>query len=202
MKAHFPIALVTTLAACSGAGAQGVQNLDVFFLAGPATISSQTIRGSNVTLNGRTSLGTAIGVSYQLTRISAASLWIELVPAISVVHGIGTASIPGLVNNDLETFTAAARLMVPVQSRVSVYGIAGGGGGSFHYPVIAGGSNPYVMSNATFHGVFETGGGIDVRLREHISLRGEVRDFITGAGLSGVAGHHHVLPLFGLAFHF
>jgi len=159
------------------------------------------IRGSNVTLSGQTSSGFALGYGYQLTRISASSLWLELV-APTASFGRSSASIPGSVNNDLQTFAVAARLMVPLQSRLSVYGIAGGGGGSFHYPVIAGGSNPYVTSNATAHGVFETGGGIDVRLNERLSLRGEVRDFVTGARLSGAAGRHHILPLFGLAFHF
>lgn len=200
MKAHFPIALVTTLAACSGAGAQGVQNMDLAFLFGPVPISSHVIPGSNVTLSGQTASGIAFGYGYQLTRISAASLWLDLV-APATVLGRSPTSISGSVNNDVQTFAAAARLMVPVQSRVSVYGIAGGGGGSFHYPVIAVGSNPYVTSNATFHGVFETGGGIDVRLKERLSLRAEMRDFITGAGLSGVAGRHHIRPLFGFAFH-
>jgi len=40
MKAHVPITLLAMLIACSGAGAQGVQNRDVFFLAGPVPISS------------------------------------------------------------------------------------------------------------------------------------------------------------------
>jgi hypothetical protein len=30
----------------------------------------------------------------------------------------------------------------------------------------------------------------------------EVRDSVTGKGLGGAAGRHHVLPFFGVALHF
>lgn len=92
--------------------------------------------------------------------------------------------------------------MLPLQSRVSGYGLLGGGGGWFQYAVINGGSNPYVSSNSTAQGLLVAGGGIDVRLTRRISIRGEVRDLVTSAGLSGASGRHHVLPLFGIAFHF
>ena len=65
-----------------------------------------------------------------------------------------------------------------------------------------GGDNPSVSTNNTAHGVFAFGGGADVRLSPHFSLRVEVRDLVTGKDLSGAAGRHHVLPLFGVAFHF
>ena len=54
----------------------------------------------------------------------------------------------------------------------------------------------------TTHGVFQFGGGVDLRLTERISIRGEVRDFVTGSGLSGSNGPHHLVPLMGLAMHF
>lgn len=63
-------------------------------------------------------------------------------------------------------------------------------------------ANPTISSNSTGHGLAVLGGGIDVRLTRRISIRGEVRDLVTGAGLSGAKGRHHVLPLFGVALPF
>jgi hypothetical protein len=35
-----------------------------------------------------------------------------------------------------------------------------------------------------------------------LSLRGEIRDFVTGSGLGGVNGRHHPIIGFGMAAHF
>jgi hypothetical protein len=52
---------------------------------------------------------------------------------------------------------------------------------------------------AAFAGAF--GGGLDVRLSRLMSLRGEVRDFITERGLDGMDGINHVVFGFGIGFH-
>src|SRR5262245_64172858 len=122
MRTHFPLFLLTAMFACRDAGAQRVQNMDISFLAGPANVSSRPLTGTNVTLNGHTSLATSIVYGYQLKRISAASLWLELSP-ITALFGLGTASIPGSVNDTLLTYTAGLRLVVPLHSRISAYGV-------------------------------------------------------------------------------
>jgi hypothetical protein len=99
-----------------------------------------------------------------------------------------------------DAVTLGLRFMVPVNSRLSFYAVSGGGVGGFSYPVVTGGDNPSVSTNNTAHGVFAFGGGADVRLSPHFSLRVEVRDLVTGKDLSGAAGRHHVLPLFGVRF--
>ncbi len=58
-----------------------------------------------------------------------------------------------------------------------------------------------MTGRTTAHGVFGFGGGADVRLTRWFSLRMEVRDFVTGKGLGGAGGRHHVLPAIGVAFH-
>jgi len=184
-----------------GAGAQPIQNSDFFFLFGPRSIPSQVVPGTNATVYGATLLGDEVGYGYQVARRSAVSLWLEYVPAFAV-HGLSTASIRGLVNNDFNAYTLGVRVMVPVQSRLSVYGAVGGGGGSFEYVVTAADPSPSVTSNSTAHGVFDFGGGVDFRLSRHWSIRAEVRDFVSGAGLSGSTGVHHVLPVAGVAIHF
>jgi opacity protein-like surface antigen len=186
----------------SGPGwAQRVQNMDIYFLAGRAISSTMAIPGSNATVDKSGGWADSTGYGYQVARTSVASVWLDIAPTFAVGR-ITKASIPGSVNNDFTSLTAGLRFMIPLQSRLSAYGTLGGGGGSFNYPAMGGGATPSVLSNSTNHGVFQVGGGLDLRLTERISIRGEVRDFVTGRGLSGSNGPHHVVPLMGVAFHF
>ena len=190
------------LAVAAGLRAQAVQNMDIFYMAGPISTSSQVIPGSTLTVSGSTGLSTQIGYGYMVSRVSAASLWIEFAPMTFTHPGASHSDLTGSATLRMWTFAPSVRFMVPVQTRVSLYGLIGGGFGSFRYPSIAGGSNPYLTSNATTHGVFTFGGGVDLRIVRRVSLRGEVRDFVTGSGLSGRNGIHHPVPLGGLALHF
>lgn len=92
--------------------------------------------------------------------------------------------------------------MIPLTSRLSVYAAGAGGGGSFHRPQIVPDAGPSVISTVTWHGVFDFGGGVDLRLSRPFSIRGEVRDFVTGAGLGGSPGRNHLIAAGGLALHF
>jgi hypothetical protein len=188
----------------AGAAAEvlGVQNFDIALLCGINRLSPQAIDGSNVTLYGATAVGCFSHViGYQFARTRGVSLWIELAPEY-FAGGSASGSIPGSVNRNMKAHTLGIRLMVPLHSRISAYGAVGGGGGTFYYPAILAGSNPYLLSSRTIHGVFEFGGGVDLRLSRRFSIRGEVRDFVTGNGLSGVSGPNHVLPSIGVGFHF
>ena len=193
--------VVTLILLCGTGWAQRVQNMDIYFLAGPTPSSSMAIPGSNATVNKSTRFGDSTGYGYQVGRTSVASIWIDFAPTF-VLHGITGASIPGSVDNDFISYVVALRFMLPIQSRISVFGALGGGGGSFAYPAMSVGPTSSVTSNNTTHGVFQVGGGLDLRLTERISIRGEVRDIVTGSGLSGSTGPHHVVPLIGVAFHF
>ena len=197
-----PLLVLVGATLVSGAAwAQRVQNMDISFLAGPAITSSSTIPGSNVKVEGTTGYSNSTGYGYQIVRTRAGSLWIEFSPTF-VSPGFAGSNISGRVSTSFSAFTLGLRLMVPVHSRISVYGALGGGSGGFRYPVIAGGAEPRVTSNSTIHGVFQFGGGVDFRLTRILSIRGEVRDFVTGSGLSGSVGPHHVVPLVGVALHF
>ena len=182
------------------ARAQFVQNMDIYFLFGGAPAHSQTVAGL-AALPGATLLTNATGYGYQIVRKSAASLWVEFSPLFSSGR-IAASGTPGSANLDWNTFTLGVRFMVPVQSRISLYGATGGGAGWFHELYIAGGSNPFLASTSTAHGVFDFGGGVDVRVIRMFSVRGEVRDFVTGTNLSGTAGRHHVVIMGGIAMHF
>jgi hypothetical protein len=50
--------------------------------------------------------------------------------------------------------------------------------------------------------VLDCGAGADIRLSRTWSIRAEFRDEVTGKGLSGSAGRHHLIPAVGIALHF
>ncbi len=185
-----------------GAWAQGYQNSDVFFLAGPSLARTQVIGGSNVTLYGSTGFSDAIGYGHQVMRESAVSLWVEFFPIVLTVPAAETATIPGSITLTSEIYVPSARLMVPVASRISVFGALGAGFGEFSNPSLTSDNPPDLKTTEPGHFVVGVGGGVDFRLNRLFSIRVDVRDYITGRNLGGVAGRNHLLPMLGVAFHF
>ncbi len=199
-----PHLLLVGLVLLSGsARAQRVQNSDISILYGPAAAGSMTIPGSDVKVQRTVGLTSATCYGYQIARPRAGSLWIEGSP-VFVLSGRAGATIGGRARTQFTTYTLGLRWMVPVHTRVSLFGALGGGAGTFHYPAIKikEDAKPFVTSNSTTHGVLQLGAGLDFRLTKMFSLRGEIRDFVSGSGLSGSEGPHHLVPLFGIAFHF
>ena len=181
--------------------AQRIQNSDVFWLFGASTVKQQTIDGSGATVKGATGLAIEYGYGYQIVRQSAASLWIEFAPQFGGADSVHT-SLPSVVNLSWSAYPLGLRFMVPLAARVSVYAAGGGGAGSFHAVQFVPGTSPAVTSNAVWHGIFDFGGGVDIRLNRRLSIRAEVRDLVSGTGLSGAAGRNHLIPAGGLALHF
>lgn len=201
-KIHLLVVLCLMLVA-SLAQAQGVQNMDIYWLFGVQSVKSQTIAGTSVTVPGSTGATLELGYGYQIVRKSAASLWVEL---FSMFGGGGHAVAPGIAGTFSSGWGAwvlpGLRFMVPLQSRVSLYAASGGGVGFFDTPTIQQQPFPQASSNTTYHGVFDFGGGVDIRLNRLVSIRGEVRDYVSATRLGGVNGRNRLQLSAGLAMHF
>jgi hypothetical protein len=92
-----------------------------------------------------------------------------------------TSTNPGLTRDVASLFvTPGIRVKLFPRNAVAPYVAAGGGWALFEHSTttLAGTANP-AQRTAT-HGVFDFGGGVDVRLWKFIGLRGEVRDFFSG----------------------
>lgn len=187
------------------AWAQAIQNMDMSLLFGPSWVHSQTIAGSNVTLSGSYGFGLAdqLIYGYEVRRSSTGGLWVELAPlAFSDPGGITAGSpVPEHLDN-MTTFTAGVRYMVPLASRLSVYGALGGGIGFFNYAAVQASAAPTIQAISTTHGLVDFGGGVDIRLVQFLSVRIEARDYVTGDRLSGAPGRQHLVPVAGIAWHF
>lgn len=200
---YFPIQLLltSTLTGLAAFG-QPPQNGDISVMWGPVRSTSQVVVGSTLTVTGRGDASFQIDYAHTLHSWSFGDLWFEN----PVVFGLnGEAKVEGgasAVSNDFSILTPGVRLHVPVGSRVSFYGAAGAGFGSFRIQEVIVSSGVQISSRRTSHGVFDFGGGMDFRLTRLLSLRGEVRDYVTGRELGGVRGRNHPIYVFGLAFHF
>lgn len=183
--------------------AQRVQSMDISVMFGPWRVNAQTIPGTNVTLSGTHGHAFEANFGYQVLRRPTGSLLVEFMPLTSTSPGkIRGNGIAGSVDLSMSTFTPGVRYMVPLTSRFSVYGALGGGFGFFNRAGVQATTPPTVISGLTTHGVLDFGGGVDFRLIQWVSVRAEVRDYVTGAGLSGVPGPNHVVPVAGLVGHF
>jgi opacity protein-like surface antigen len=200
MNKRAVLLLSLMLLAAGGIRAQANQNNENYVLFGTSFASTQTIGGS-VTVNGGTGFSTYVGFAFQVARKSAVSLWVDPFPLI-IDTAQQTTSVPDAPSLQSLLFAPCARLMVPVQSRISLFATGGGGFGHFENYALMSDNPPQLKTYVNYHGLFEAGAGIDVRVARHISIRVDARDFVTGRDLGGVNGRNHILPAVGVAFHY
>jgi opacity protein-like surface antigen len=137
----------------------------------------------------------------------AVDLYIEvpLVVAVrasgTVVSGPGGTAVAGSAGPDL-FFTPGVRLKFSPESRVSFYAAAGFGIASFSATSTIVAPALVATDSRQNSPAFGFGGGVDIRLTRLLSLRGDIRDFVTQRGLGEVTGRNHGLFQLGIAFHF
>lgn len=198
MRTAFLLLTLLSTMCCSAAWAQ--QNFDSYAIFGDAGSRSFLIHGTDIRVAGSPVYTSEIGFGYQLIRLSATSLWLDVSMPTGFPNYL-TASVPASGSNNWAAGAIGMRWMVPVYGRLSVYAVSAGGAGEFHALAVTEGFSPSVATYDTWHGLFDFGGGADFRLLRWFSLRAEVRDLVTGNQLGGAAGRQHVLPSFGIAFH-
>jgi hypothetical protein len=193
------------LVAGSGAMiAQGIQNSDFAFMAGRSVGASQTVPGSGVKVSTSGGYVQQTSYGYQLLSLPGGSLWLD-VPFTFVFRDAKLAGTNQGADRTSSSIlvTPGLRFQVTPHRRVALYGVGGFGFGGFDYVKLLPASSTKALGyDNTDHGVFEFGGGIDFRVNHSFSLRGEVRDFVTGRNLGGVAGPNHPVYLFGVALHY
>ena len=102
--------------------------------------------------------------------------------------------------------TPAARVSLFPATAFSPWVSVGGGFGHFgeSSELVFGGSNP--GNTGTTSGVFQSGGGLDVKIISTFKLRGEVRDFYSGVPQlnvdTGKTRQHNIFVGGGVVFSF
>ncbi|MGA2264381.1 MAG: hypothetical protein ABSH28_23480 [Acidobacteriota bacterium] len=178
------------------------QSNDIGILIGGAGPSADVVIGTSVRVSSTVAVSLQLNYAFQVMERKPGALGVEL-PLVLVGHlsvsvngGVSAASRNTLF------FTPGIRFSLPLHSRVALYGVAGGGVGSFGNDEVIVGPVIGVQTRRVLSGVFDFGGGIDLRLTHLLSLRGEARDFVSRAGLGGTAGRNHGIFQGGIGFRF
>jgi len=190
----------------AAAGAALAQNSDLGLLAGISGPKGETsVSGGTVSASGSVAPSFQANYAWQVVE-SKADLYVEL-PFVAVIRSSATVVTgPGgeIASSSGSNFflTPGVRLKISPESRVSLYCAAGGGLGSFSGTSITTSGGLFVSSSRQNSLAGGFGGGVDFRLTRLLSLRVDVRDFVTKAGLGGAIGRNHGIGQFGIAFHF
>jgi hypothetical protein len=184
------VKLVVVLSIVSGvAAAQFLQNVDISIMFGRSVVASQTVPGTGVKVTTSGGFTYQVAYGYQLLSTKRGH---------STIAGTDQKAADGISSTIV---TPGLRFQMAPHPRLAFYGIAGFGYGGFDSVKLSPAGTPAVPNTFSSHGTAEIGGGFDVRLNQGISLRAEVRDFISGHNLGGASGPNHVVYLFGIAIH-
>jgi len=184
------------------AGAASAQNSDLGLLLGISGPSSQVVTGTQTRVSGSVGASGQINYAMQLKEGSAGRLYLEL-PLL--IGGRTSGSVGSVVRGSVQAgiyFTPGVRFNVTLHPRVSFYAAGGAGLASFNEDVSVIGKGVITASSGwdtSFAVAF--GGGLDFRLTRLISLRGEVRDFVSKKGIGLTDGRNHPVFGFGMGFH-
>jgi hypothetical protein len=188
-------------------GVLQAQNSDLGLLAGISGPRGQTtVAGGTSTVSGSVTPSVQVNYAWQL-RQRAVDLYAELPLVIpfrvngSVVSGPNGTIVTSNSSPDIY-FTPGLRLKFSPESRVSFYGAVGFGIASFAGAEVVASHATVVVEGRRNSPALGFGGGLDLRLTRLLSLRGDVRDFVTEAGLGDVNGRNHGIFQVGIAFHF
>lgn len=176
------------------------QNSDLGLLAG-ITLPTNEVSTDRI----RSAVGASgqVNYAYQIFGSRAGEIFLEF-PV--VIHAGSSAEVTRLgvlaAQGATILFTPGVRFKLPLHSRLSLYAALGGGIGAFGGNQVAVSRLGADAGNRQVSPALDFGGGVDIRLTRLLSVRGEVRDFVSLSGLGGTSGRHHVIGQGGIAFHF
>jgi opacity protein-like surface antigen len=117
-----------------------------------------------------------------------------------------TREVSGSVSTATHDFaslylTPGIRLKFLPASRISPYAAAGGGYADYEQSMTRIDGQANTVSRQLGRGVFDFGAGVDVRIWQFVTLRGEARDFFTGSPAYNIraisGGQHNVVATGG-----
>jgi len=198
------LVIAVLVSICTFIGYAKAQKNELAGIVGRTFISDQIIPTSTFTDN-KLRFGDGLTLEGNISRkvMGAQALTLSLeVPVLwnvdLDVHVHNNPAAPGFSSLFV---TPAARLNIFSNTAVSPWVSVGGGFGHFHGS--ADQTQPKVSSTS---GVFQIGGGLDVALFRHFSIRGELRDFWSGTPDWNVSTNqsrtHNLFVGGGLVWHF
>jgi opacity protein-like surface antigen len=183
-------------------GMVSAQNSDLGLLIGISGPSSQVVTGTQLRVSGSVGASGQINYAMQLKESSTGRLYLEL-PLLIGSRASGT--VASVITGSTVTgiyFTPGVRFNLTLHPRTSFYVTGGAGLAAFDQNrAIIGKGIISATSGWTSSFAVAFGGGLDFRLTRLISLRGEVRDFVSRKGIGLTDGRNHPVFGFGMGFH-
>lgn len=193
-------------ALASNAFAQDLKN-DVGLLLGALSTGSRDIQLPTLSkADPGTGLTYQVNYARRIVDAKVASLHVEVLFAATPL--VEVKSTNTLIPRDYASLFLTPGLKVKFVPgwRFSPYVAAGGGYARFRESDFRTNNQPNTGKIGTNTGVFNYGGGVDVRVFRYLSLRGEVRDFVTGNPSFNAPfltnRQHNVLTSGGIVLHF
>ncbi len=146
--------------------------------------------------------GTAFGVNYGRRFVSGkeVALYGEVELLASPLRDVSSNVSSATKNFASLYITPGVRLKFFPTSAISPYAVGGGGYADYEQSTTRLDGQPNSASRQLARGVFDFGAGVDVHVWRWIALRGEARDFYTGApayNLSSISGGQHNVEISG-----
>lgn len=205
---RFPVAVLVTLAVLAVAAA-GQEKNELTGIIGRTFISDQGVQGvSTFDSTQHSGKGLTFEVDYgrRWRNWSVAALTLEVPFAYNTDEDVHF--ILGTAPKDYSSFfvTPSLRANLFANNGISPWVSVGGGFGHFSESSTLefGGTNPGKTGTTT--GVFQIGGGFDVKVWRLVSVRAQVRDFYSGVPQlnvdTGKSRQHNLFVGGGVVFHF
>jgi hypothetical protein len=173
------VILVVSFVLASAAKASAQRNELGLSLGGMIT-SDRTIEGPPGSINVKGSLTYYINYATRIADFKLASVHLEFPLAGTPSTDLSSAN-PLLPRNYASLFfTPGIKVKLLPGGSVSPYAVIGGGLGRFSESDSLLNGQPNGGNKGTNRGVLDYGGGVDLRVLPFLSLRGEVRDFVSG----------------------
>jgi hypothetical protein len=146
--------------------------------------------------------GVALGVNYgrRLVAGNLLALYGEVGLLASPLRDVSSNVNTATANFASLYITPGVRLKFFPTSALSPYIAVGGGYADYEQSTTLLNGQPNPASRQVARGVFDFGAGIDLRIFKWVALRGEARDYFTGApayNLAGITGGQHNVQISG-----
>jgi opacity protein-like surface antigen len=146
------------------------------------------------------SLGAGSGIAFQvnygrrLLESNMVALFGEINFVASPLRDVSSAVSTATHDFASLYVTPGIRLKFRPRSRISPYALVGGGYADYEQSLTQIGGRPNPAPRELARGIFDFGAGVDVQVWRFVALRGEARDFYTGApnyNVPSISGGQH-----------
>jgi hypothetical protein len=204
MKTTLKLAAVVLLG-CFSAASVSAQRHELAGSLGGMITTDRTIEFPAGSVNIKGSLTYLFNYSTRVADFKVASVYLEFPLAATPSTDLSSDNFLLPRNYSSLFFTPGLKLKLLPGAQASPYLMLGGGFGRFTSSDSLLNGQPNTGDKSTNHAVVDYGGGVDIKVLPYLSVRGEIRDFVSGDpnfNFPVTGKQHNVLTSGGLVLRF